>query len=68
VLFLVARNFSGPAELITAHGNGSLYAVLNAMNTLELKCFCEECKVPRSGAKYKILALLLAHVYAWTRA
>ena len=53
---------AGPAELITAHRNGALHAMLNAMNTLELKCFCEECKVPRSGAKYKILALLLAHV------
>ena len=51
-----------PAELISAHKNGTIHSMLHAMNTNEIKGYCEHCKVPRSGAKYKILALLLDHV------
>ena len=51
-----------PAELIAAHKDGTLYEMTGAMNTSQIKEYCELCKVPRSGAKYKILALLRTHV------
>jgi hypothetical protein len=51
-----------PAELITAFKDGTIYRMLEGMNTNQIKLYCELCGVPRSGAKYKIQALLLAHV------
>ena len=51
-----------PAELITAFKDGSIYRMLESMNTNQIKLYCALCGVPRSGAKYKIQALLLAHV------
>ena len=51
-----------PEELLTAHNNGTLYSLLQSATTNDVKSYCAQCKVPRSGAKYKIVALLTEHV------
>jgi len=58
----VKNTLTCPTELITAHQAGKLRFMLDAMNTNEIKALCLQCKVPRSGAKYKIIALLTSHV------
>jgi hypothetical protein len=51
-----------PVELLTAHHSGKLHSMLNGLNTNAIKDYCQQCKVPRSGAKYKIISLLISHV------
>merc|ERR1719491_1764176 len=51
-----------PPELISAQKSGKIHSMLGSMNTQEIKAYCMLCKLPRSGPKYKILALLRSHV------
>lgn len=57
-----STNLQCPVELLTAHHNGNLDSMLRGLHTNKVKDYCQQCKVPRSGAKYKIISLLISHV------
>mmetsp|Transcript_10472 Transcript_10472/g.10114 ORF Transcript_10472/g.10114 Transcript_10472/m.10114 type:complete len:338 (-) Transcript_10472:54-1067(-) len=57
-----STNLRCPVDLLAAHQSGTLHHLLNGLNTHEVRDYCQQCKVPRSGAKFKIISLLINHV------
>jgi len=54
-------------ELLGWDRGGTLYTELRARNTAQLKDVCIENGIPRSGAKYEIVANITAHVEGYKR-
>ena len=54
-------------ELLSFFSSGVLKEELRKMNTSQLKQICLENGIARSGAKYEVLASIVAHVVGFKR-